>query len=147
MGHHLPRSFEPIAMDAVIAKIDPVIDRMEKSLEKIELYQNRKAKLPGAELDLLKQLEDSRDLMLDILKKTAKDRGDLELVFGGDCLRIRRIRATMEVLDERSLSDMNKNDQRLKGCHDACDSVIKVLEDMGYGWLLRSRVTYGDDNG
>jgi hypothetical protein len=134
-------------MDAILAKIDPVIDRMEKSLEKIELYQNKKAKLPGAELDLLKQLEDARDLMNDCMKKTANDRTQLEAVFGGDCMRIRRIRAALECLDERPLSDMNKNDQRLKGAHNACDSVIKVLEDMGYGWLLRSRVTYGDDSG
>jgi len=35
----------------------------------------------------------------------------------------------------------------LKGAHDACDAVIKVLEDMGYGWLLRSQITYGDDSG
>jgi len=134
-------------MDAVIAKIDPVIDRMEKSLEKIELYQNKKAKLPGAELDLLKQLEDARDLMNDLMKKTANDREQLETVFGGDCMRIRRILAAMAVLDEKPLSAMNKNDQRLKGAHDASDAVIKVLEDMGYGWLLRSKVTYGDASG
>lgn len=85
--------------------------------------------------------------MLDVVKKTANDRSQLELVFGGDCLRIRRIRAAMLTLDERSLSDMNKKDQRLKGAHDACDTVIKVLEDMGYGWLLKSRVTYSDDSG
>lgn len=134
-------------MQAVIAKIDPVIDKMEKSLEKIELFQNKRAKLPGAELDLLKQLEDSRDLMQECLKKSSNDRSQLEEVFGGDCIRIRRIIAALSVLDERPLSDMNKNDQRLKGAHDACDSVIKVLEDMGYGWILRSRVTYGDDSG
>ena len=134
-------------MDAVIAKIDPVIDRMEKSLEKIELYQNKKAKLPGAELDLLKQLEDARDTMNDLMKKTANDREQLEIVFGGDCMRIRRILAVMAVLDEKPLSAMNKNDQRLKGAHDASDAVIKVLEDMGYGWLLRSKVTYGDASG
>lgn len=134
-------------MDMIIAKIDPVIDRMEKSLEKIELFQNRRAKLPGAELDLLKQLEDARDLMQDCMKKTASDRGQLEAVFGGNCVRILRIRAAVMILDERPLSDMNRNDQRLKGAHDACDSVIKVLEDMGYGWLLRSRLFYGDESG
>merc|ERR1719469_45113 len=85
--------------------------------------------------------------MNDLMKKTANDRSQLEDVFGGDCMRIRRIMACMQTLDDRPLSDMNKNDQRLKGAHDACDAVIKVLEDMGYGWLLRSQITYGDDSG
>lgn len=103
--------------------------------------------MPGAELDLLKQLEDARDLMADTLKKTSADRSQLEEVFGGDCIRIRKIRDTLEILDERPLSEMNRNDQRLKHAHDTCDSVIKVLEDMGYGWLLRSRVNYADQEG
>jgi len=134
-------------MEAVISKIDPVIDRMEKALEKIALFQHRIAKLPGAEFDLLKQLEDARDLMNDLMKQTATDRTKLETVFGGDCVRIRRIQRALESLDEMPLSDMNRNDQRLKGAHGACDSVIKVLEDMGYGWLLKSRINYADKGG
>lgn len=132
---------------AVIAKIDPCIDRMEKALDKIDLFQSKIAKLPGAEFDLLKELEVSRDLMNECMKKTSSDRTKLEDVFGGDCIRIRRILNIFDILEEKPLSSMNRNDQRLKGGQDACDSVIKVLEDMGYGWLLRSKVTYAGKTG
>merc|ERR1719238_864081 len=70
----------------------------------------------------------------------------MEEIFGGDCSRIMRIRDVLSTLRQKPLSGMNAKDQRLQGAHNACDSVIKVLEDMGYGWLLRSRIQYVDDN-
>ncbi|CAE7683148.1 Tmod2 [Symbiodinium sp. CCMP2456] len=116
------------------AKIDGVLSRMEIAAEKVELYCSSKVKLPMAELDYLKTLEDARDFMTMMVTKTSDNRQQLADVFGGDCSRIARIRT---VLDGVVLSDMNCNDQRVRTCTEACATIEKVLEDMGLGWCLK----------
>ncbi|CAE7317926.1 unnamed protein product [Symbiodinium sp. CCMP2592] len=116
------------------AKIDGVLSRMEIAAEKVELYCNSKVKLPMAELDYLKTLEDARDFMTMMVAKTSDNRQQLADIFGGDCSRIARIRT---VLDGVVLSDMNCNDQRVRTCTEACATIEKVLEDMGLGWCLK----------
>ncbi|CAE7778449.1 unnamed protein product [Symbiodinium pilosum] len=116
------------------AKIDAVLSKMEIAAEKVELYCNSKVKLPMAELDYLKTLEDARDFMTMMVTKTSDNRQQLADIFGGDCSRIARIRT---VLDGVVLSDMNCNDQRVRTCTEACATIEKVLEDMGLGWCLK----------
>ncbi|CAK9076496.1 unnamed protein product [Durusdinium trenchii] len=69
-----------------------------------------------------------------MVTKTSENRQQLADIFGGDCSRIARIRT---VLDEVVLSDMNCNDQRVRTCTEACETIEKVLEDMGLGWCLK----------
>lgn len=116
------------------AKIDGVLSRMEIAAEKVELYCSSKVKLPMAELDYLKTLEDARDFMTMMVTKTSDNRQQLADIFGGDCSRIARIRT---VLDGVVLSGMNCNDQRVRTCTEACATIEKVLEDMGLGWCLK----------
>merc|ERR550525_1131808 len=66
--------------------------------------------------------------------KSSQDRNMLAAVFGGDCMRISRINAVLEAV---KMSEMNAADQRLAGARGQCDSVEKVLEDMGLGLALR----------
>lgn len=121
-------------MEAQLKKMDDIILLMEKALEKVDLYQGSKVKLPKAELDLLKTFEDSRDFMTDLVTKTVNNRQGLVDVFGGDCLRLARVVAVLEGV---TLSDMNVNDQRVRTCREACETVEKVLNDMGLGWKLK----------
>jgi len=116
------------------AKIDDILRKMESTSAKVDLYKDSKVKLPMAELDYLKTLEDARDFMTTMVKKTSENRQELADIFGGDCSRIARIRT---VLDEVVLSDMNCQDQRVRTCTEACETIEKVLEDMGLGWCLK----------
>jgi len=115
-------------------RIDDILCKMESTSAKVELYKTSKVKLPMAELDYLKTLEDARDFMTMMVTKTSENRQQLADIFGGDCSRIARIRT---VLDEVVLSDMNCQDQRVRTCTEACETIEKVLEDMGLGWCLK----------
>ncbi|CAJ1382681.1 unnamed protein product [Effrenium voratum] len=116
------------------AKIDGILGKMESTSAKVDLYKSSKVKLPMAELDYLKTLEDARDFMNSMVAATNQNRQELADIFGGDCSRIARIRT---VLDAVQLSDMNCNDQRVRTCTEACETIEKVLEDMGLGWCLK----------
>merc|ERR1719272_260162 len=77
--------------------------------------------------------------MNDMLKKTSSDRSKLADAFGGDCTRVGRVQVCLDNSDGE-LSAMNADDQRLKTARVACDSVEKVLEDMGLGFKLQEAI-------
>lgn len=117
-----------VAIDASEAKMADAIAMMKSAKGSL-------VKLPRAELNLLVQLELVRDIMLAILQ--TGDRPSLTDVFGGDCARIARIAAICETVE---FSEMNKGDQRLRLCRAACESVEKVIVDVGLGEQLRKAV-------
>lgn len=109
--------------------MDVVLKQMVACFEDVDSFQGSTVKLPKAELDLLRQLELSRDLMLEALQKPHADRAMLLEIFGGDCARLARVRAVCESVE---FSEMNAGDQRLKTCLSACESVEKVILDLGF---------------
>jgi hypothetical protein len=106
---------------------------MEAALEQVEANQGKVVKLKKVEQDLLKAFEEARDYMLEMLSKESRE--TLQSIFGGDCKRIAEI---ANCLDNAAFSDKgNQEDQRVPQCRSACESVEKVLEDLGLGWALR----------
>jgi hypothetical protein len=116
-----------------MTQVDKVLDRMVASVTRVKNSQGSLVSLPKAELDLLAQIELARDLMMEALKNQS-DRTQLREIFGGSCARLVRIRAVCESIE---FSDMNKSDQRLPTCLRACQSVEKVIIDLGDGEALR----------
>lgn len=124
---------------ATMEAFDKVTTAMEAALERVFAFKDSRVKLPKAELDLLKTFEDARDMMNDMLKKTSGDRQKLADFFGGDCTRIGRVQVCLDNADGE-LSAMNADDQRLKTAREACNSVEKVLDDMGLGFKLQEAI-------
>jgi len=116
-----------------MTRMDNVLDRMVAVVARVKNSQGSVVSLPKAELDLLAQIELARDLMMEALRNQ-NDRTLLRDIFGGDCARLVRIRAICESI---AFSDMNKSDQRLPTCLRACESVEKVIIDLGDGDALR----------
>eukprot|EP00928_Gymnodinium_smaydae_P049571 TRINITY_DN3328_c2_g1_i2.p1 TRINITY_DN3328_c2_g1~~TRINITY_DN3328_c2_g1_i2.p1 ORF type:complete len:469 (-),score=136.43 TRINITY_DN3328_c2_g1_i2:167-1453(-) len=96
---------------------------------KVRQSQGSIVSLPKAELDLLGYVELARDILLEVLR-CQSDRTVLEDVFGGDCSRVAKIQAVCGGVE---LSSMNRLDQRLPTCLSACQSVEKILTELGYG--------------
>jgi len=117
-------------------RVDEALDRMEAELRGVHASQGSIVKLPKAELELLQTLEFLRDFIMACLRSTA-DRKVFFNIFGGDCKRVSRIEA---VLSGLQLSDMNKDDQRLKFCKSACESAEQVLLDLGLGPTLAEAI-------
>jgi len=111
---------------------DDILSQMEDCFCKLEAAQDSVVQRSKAELNLLVKLEWARDFM-DKIVRMQGSRSDLENIFGGDCMRISRTRAVLEAAD---FSDMNAEDQRLSTCWSACESVEKVLSDLGLGMTL-----------
>lgn len=106
--------------------IDKLVDKLEKSLDKVNQSQGRHVKLSKAEVELLTQMEATRNLMTSLLIK--QDREMLKQLFGAHCDRIVRIES---VLNSTALSPMYVNDQRLPLAKKAVHSVLQVLQDIG----------------
>mmetsp|Transcript_31348 Transcript_31348/g.73114 ORF Transcript_31348/g.73114 Transcript_31348/m.73114 type:complete len:498 (+) Transcript_31348:63-1556(+) len=117
-------------------RVDEALDRMEMELRAVHASQGSIVKLPKAELELLQTLEFLRDFIMACLRSTA-DRKVFFSIFGGDCKRVSRIEAVLSGLE---LSDMNKDDQRLKFCKSACESAEQVLLDLGLGATLAEAI-------
>lgn len=116
-------------------EFDTQFDRLEAALAKVQQSQGGKVKLPGAELNFLVVLEKVRDMMHACLSDNSDhERDNLTRVFGGDCARFARLRA---ILSAAELSEMNANDQRLRMCLDASNTVERVLNAKGFEYRLR----------
>mmetsp|Transcript_21921 Transcript_21921/g.38497 ORF Transcript_21921/g.38497 Transcript_21921/m.38497 type:complete len:288 (+) Transcript_21921:167-1030(+) len=114
-------------------RADAVVQAMEKALDEVLSAQGNVVAVTRAEVNLLVEIEAARDLLLLALQSAAQ-RAALREVFGGDCRRIELMRA---ILEESTFSEMNASDQRPAECLRACESVERVLEDLGLGEALR----------
>ncbi|CAJ1356332.1 unnamed protein product [Effrenium voratum] len=108
-----------------------MLAQMEVAYRRVETCTSR-VKLESAEINLLKVLEQARDVMTASLMSVSREL--LQEVFGGSCFRTAKIRA---VLDALRLSPDRAGDLRLQGCRNACESVEQVLKDLGLGAALR----------
>jgi len=115
--------------------VDTLLDKIEQTLLKVEDAQGKSVKLMKLETDLLGLIEKARDTMISSIQNTGdKDRKLLIAVFGGDCVRISRMRAYLEAA---KLSEKNAADQRLPMCLSTCDIIERVLTEKGLGDKLR----------
>jgi len=115
-----------------LARMDKLLEDILAAIAKVESSQGI-VSLPKAELNLLSHIEVARDFTMKIVANQS-ERCKLREIFGGDCSRIARLRAICENI---KLSDMNRSDQRLNTCLRACESVEKVVVDLGDGEFLR----------
>eukprot|EP00928_Gymnodinium_smaydae_P061907 TRINITY_DN45878_c0_g1_i1.p1 TRINITY_DN45878_c0_g1~~TRINITY_DN45878_c0_g1_i1.p1 ORF type:complete len:902 (+),score=62.97 TRINITY_DN45878_c0_g1_i1:131-2707(+) len=104
----------------------------------VDLSQGSLVQLAKTEYTLLVHLERARDFMLNILSHPTQGRVVLSEIFGGDCIRIARLRA---ILDERTWSPRHAQDQRIQSTRRALESVEKVLADLGQGAQMRAALT------
>lgn len=114
--------------------MDNILERMEEARIRLTEAKGSIVRRPQTELDLLRYMEDARDLMTAVLRDDSRDRGTLRQIFGGDCTRVSRVRAVLEAV---SLSEMNACDQRAPGCLRACESIEQVLRGLGLDNALR----------
>lgn len=124
------------------ASIDAIIKRMENLLETIDHAQGRRVKLRKAEMDLNPQMGKIRDAMNNILRfSTRTGRSTVDNLFGGDCMRIARIRQCLQ--SARFSTAMGGNEtmggNEMKATAlEACQAVENVLIEMGQGSQLRA---------
>ena len=74
-------------------EVDEVISRLQQALLDLDLAQGSVVKLRGAEIAILKILEEVRDILAYLLSHPAPGRTVLLSIFGGDCVRIGTSRA------------------------------------------------------
>jgi len=106
---------------------DDLLDKIEDSVRRLRAAQGSMVKQTKAELNLLEHVESARYFMNEVLRE---GRCRLQIIFGGDSVRISRIRAA---LDAANFSEMNAHDQRLSSCLGVCESVEKVVLEQGLG--------------
>merc|ERR1719436_2058655 len=109
-------------------ELDKLLIKMEAAVSFVDECQGKAVKLRKAETDLLQRFEDARDFMMKVLQMKDPGREALMSMFGGDCVRIARIRTCLE---SAKFSDMYATDERTPQCLSACESVEKVLDDLG----------------
>merc|ERR1719271_1818024 len=120
--------------------VDTLLDTIEKTLIKVQdALPDGKApsavKLQRGEHDLLSFIEKARDTMMGCVQdKSDRDRKKMTELFGGDCVRISRMRAYLEAT---KLSEKHSADQRLPMCISTCDIVERVLTEKGLGQRLQ----------
>eukprot|EP00928_Gymnodinium_smaydae_P080512 TRINITY_DN64197_c0_g1_i1.p1 TRINITY_DN64197_c0_g1~~TRINITY_DN64197_c0_g1_i1.p1 ORF type:complete len:703 (-),score=144.38 TRINITY_DN64197_c0_g1_i1:61-2169(-) len=120
--------------EQVAAAMDGHLRGLERSLLHLDASRGKAVKLQRAELDILDGLGAARDLMMVVLQNGGSSRAALKSSFGGDCVRISRVRA---VLDSMKLSDSSAADFRVLSCRRACEAVEQVLADLGFAWTLQ----------
>jgi len=127
----MPAGYKMEITDEVI---DGIIDKMEKSIQKMEDLQGKVVKLKNAEVETLTQFELGRNFMMELLQNKEHGREKLQNIFGGDCSRIARLASCVE---QAKFSDMYAGDARHPDCRNACQSIEQVLADLGLGFALR----------
>lgn len=117
------------AVTASAAEIDDIVDDLELTLQQIERCAGGLARLRKAEFALLTSMKKATQAMTRSLRAiTGTDRSAIISVFGGDCLRIARIR---QVIDDARFTSSSGTAAK-ESCLAACLSVEGVLNDTGY---------------
>eukprot|EP00927_Polykrikos_kofoidii_P023598 TRINITY_DN21689_c0_g1_i1.p1 TRINITY_DN21689_c0_g1~~TRINITY_DN21689_c0_g1_i1.p1 ORF type:complete len:868 (-),score=191.57 TRINITY_DN21689_c0_g1_i1:39-2507(-) len=86
-----------------------------------------------------------RDVMMEVLRiESGRNSGGRQLlleIFAGECRRVARARALLEVVlllkSQQCLAEKNDGDQRPQGGVSACESVEQVLRDLGLTYALK----------
>jgi len=117
-------------------EIDEILAKMECALvfARVETVRGGVVRLSKAELELFAHVERARNFMMSVLQSEKADRKLLSQIFGGDCVRISRIRA---VLESVQVLWPSSGEPRLRSCLNACVSVEQILGDLGLGFALR----------
>jgi len=116
--------------------IDGLLAKIEATLLKIEAAKGSSVKLAMLETNLLTVDEKVRDSMVALIQDSEdKDRKKMIAIFGGDCVRIARMRAYLEAATK--LSEKTAKDQRIAMCLQNCEIIESVLIEKGLGGRLR----------
>jgi len=128
--------------------VDELVDNLESALKRVEAAEGGSVRLTASEVELRERCQQIRDLMLEVLIDDSH-RARLLHVFGGECLRIGRIRAVLDTsksvlaskTDESSDEDFPKDmiqDTIFSTCLETCLSIEEVLRDLGHDKALSS---------
>mmetsp|Transcript_47028 Transcript_47028/g.87617 ORF Transcript_47028/g.87617 Transcript_47028/m.87617 type:complete len:573 (+) Transcript_47028:74-1792(+) len=121
---------------------DDVLEKMEDCFRMLNAGQGSFVQLLKAELRFFEYAACARDFMKKAMsmqenerrtRRTGAERRKFEAIFGGDCVRISRIRALVEAA--YSL-DINSRDTRLSTCLTACESLERKLLRLDLGLTL-----------
>jgi len=126
----------PEELDVTGDTFDKIVLRCETALGKMGAVTSA-VKLHKPEVDLLENLEIARNFMYTVLKHATRGRSLLQDIFGvDDGARVSRV---YHILDTAHLT-VYKDDQRLRGAREACDSVMRVLADRGVSSQMTERI-------
>jgi len=117
--------------------MERILQRIDATCKRVEASRGSLVNFHRAELELLQQLEAARDLMMTVLQSDSGDRKMLCSIFGGDCARVCRVRAVIESLPHLSGQDSSES-RRASACLGACESVERVLRDLGLSLALKT---------
>lgn len=121
--------------------IDEVIEQIEALLLRaVERRQQRsKVKRQTILMDTVPLFGVARDIMMLALSDPDDvERAQLTTIFGGDCIRICRMHAVLEmVMTSFPDESITAKDLRVPQCLDACEAVESVLQSLGLGWQMK----------
>eukprot|EP00450_Noctiluca_scintillans_P008915 CAMPEP_0194487986 /NCGR_PEP_ID=MMETSP0253-20130528/8081_1 /TAXON_ID=2966 /ORGANISM="Noctiluca scintillans" /LENGTH=566 /DNA_ID=CAMNT_0039328299 /DNA_START=56 /DNA_END=1756 /DNA_ORIENTATION=+ len=121
-----PKITANVVLAPTPAAMDGVLQSLEKALSKVDVCQGSRVRLVKAELEMLQLIEQARDFMAAILQ----DRTLLKEIFA-DCLRIGKLRATLEAT---RFSGKNCEDKRPAECMKVVESVEQLIKDNAWAW-------------
>lgn len=105
--------------------MDILVENLEKRIEKLQATLHSAVRQNASERDVLAAAAEIRNLLS---KAVADDKTHLNLVFGGECERIGRIRYA---LDAVKFSHINRNDCRWRNLNEASTVIEHVLKSLG----------------
>lgn len=118
----------------IVESFDLLLDTCRDALLEVDkdfvLGSESIVRRSNSELKLLEGFGFARDAMMAALCHQDKNRKMLQAMFGGDCVRVSRVRALLTSA-RLCMSEQCLADRRVGGCLGACQSVEKVLEDLG----------------
>jgi len=111
--------------------VDVTINRMEATLKKIARMkrQGRRASLVGAQMDLMREMDDIVNVMQGCLRDSKNHHQLLVDIFGGDCTRISRCRVVMDHCHD--IHEYRSAAPNVESARSACEAVERVLIDLG----------------
>lgn len=89
-----------------------------------------------AAFGIMEPVGHARDFMQAMLRGKLGGHGELQAMFGGDCLRIANMRVFVEQVIGLLQGWGIVQDVRLKSCLDTCEAVESVLRDLGFSMRL-----------
>mmetsp|Transcript_58674 Transcript_58674/g.136956 ORF Transcript_58674/g.136956 Transcript_58674/m.136956 type:complete len:263 (-) Transcript_58674:58-846(-) len=116
--------------------VDSLLDRMPRAIHRCRHYKEKRVKQEQAELELLKEVSESTQIMRNALRSGKGQHAVLKSIFCDDCVRIACLRAIVESIH---FSEKFASDTHVAACLKEIDSVERVLRDLGLEPVLEKR--------
>lgn len=123
-------------MDAILQTMGQRLEKLKLAIEASsggESPNKMTVALKRALFGVFEPVGLARDFMEGLLahESGTQHRPQLQEVFGGDCHRIARISAVLDLITELLQRRRLSRDDRLTSCRSRCESVMSVLKDSG----------------